>query len=55
MMINFDRESESFEQFCPSRMDELLKEALALEQNLLQQKDVLKNRLKGISQTLRLL
>ncbi|XP_064402225.1 uncharacterized protein LOC135347980 [Halichondria panicea] len=45
-------ESESFETFCPTRIDELLKEALEVEEQLKQQKKDLKKRLEGISQTL---
>ncbi|KAK3731510.1 hypothetical protein QZH41_008541 [Actinostola sp. cb2023] len=47
-------ESEAFEAFCPSRMDELLKEALQLEAHLKNQKEQLKNRLTHLSQTLKI-
>ena len=45
-------ESESFETFCPTQLDELLKEALEVEEQLKLQKKELKKRLEGISQTL---
>ena len=48
-------ESEAFESFCPARVDELLKEARALEENLSEQKERLKQRLKFLSRTLELL
>ena len=48
-------ESEAFESFCPSRVDELLKEARALEENMMEQKERLKQRLKLISSTLEMI
>lgn len=45
-------ESETFELFCPARLDELLKEAYTLENNMKQQKEKLKGRLKQLSKTL---
>ncbi|XP_021370232.1 uncharacterized protein LOC110461191 isoform X2 [Mizuhopecten yessoensis] len=49
------RECEEYETACPERLDKLLTEAKALEENLNQQKQVLCNRLKGLSRTLQLL
>lgn len=48
-------ESEAFEAFSPARIDELLKEARALEQSLEQQKDRLRERLAAVSRALDLL
>jgi cell shape-determining protein MreC len=48
------RESEAFEAFCPSRLDELLREAHQLETHLKKQKEQLKNRLTDLSKTLKL-
>lgn len=45
-------ESEAFEAFCPARLDELLKEALRLEQHLKNQKERLRERLMLITRTL---
>ena len=45
-------ESEAFESFFPTRVDELLKEALALEENLKEKKEVMKRRLSAIASTL---
>lgn len=50
----FLRESEAFEAFCPSRLDELLSEANQLELHLKKQKEQLKNRLTDLSKTLKL-
>ncbi|XP_031551262.1 uncharacterized protein LOC116288595 [Actinia tenebrosa] len=47
-------ESEAFEAFCPSRLDELLSEANQLELHLKKQKEQLKNRLSDLSKTLKL-
>ncbi|XP_068670964.1 uncharacterized protein [Montipora foliosa] len=47
-------EGEAFEALCPTRLDELLKEALRLEQHLKKQKEQLRERLMLISQTLQL-
>ena len=46
------RESETFELFCPARLDELIKEARALDNSLREQKERLKGRLEVISRTL---
>ena len=46
------REGEAFEGFCPARLDELLKEALRLEQHLKNQKERLRERLTLITRTL---
>ena len=48
----FFREGEAFEGFCPARLDELLKEALRLEQHLKNQKERLRERLTLITRTL---
>ncbi|KAJ7380226.1 Testis-expressed sequence 12 protein [Desmophyllum pertusum] len=45
-------EGESFEAFCPARLDELLREALRLEQHLKNQKERLRERLTLITRTL---
>eukprot|EP00058_Branchiostoma_floridae_P004668 XP_002590156.1 hypothetical protein BRAFLDRAFT_90891 [Branchiostoma floridae] len=45
-------ESEQFELFCPTRVDGLLQEARALEENLKEQKKCLLQRLQMLSQTL---
>ncbi|XP_019644848.1 PREDICTED: uncharacterized protein LOC109485600 [Branchiostoma belcheri] len=45
-------ESEQFELFCPTRVDSLLQEARALEENLKEQKKCLLQRLQMLSQTL---
>ena len=44
--------AEDFEMLCPSRLDELLKEAYALENSLIEQKEKLKHRLQLLSKTL---
>ena len=44
--------SEKFELLCPSRIDELLKEAYALENDLKEQKQQLKEQLKLLTNTL---
>lgn len=48
------REGESFERYCPVKLDELLKEALRLEQHLKNQKERLKERLTLITRTLQM-
>lgn len=48
-------ESEEYETQCPDKLDKLIGEAKALEENLNQQKQVLCSRLKGLSRTLQLL
>jgi len=48
------RDSEHYEMFCPTRLDRILQDAKALEQNLIQQKDALRNRLGMLSQALKL-
>lgn len=50
--FNLFSESEAFEAFCPARLDELLKEALRLEQHLKNQKERLRERLMLITRTL---
>ena len=45
-------ESEAFESFFPARVDELLKEAYALEESLKEKKKIMKNRLSAIASTL---
>ncbi|XP_071811842.1 uncharacterized protein [Apostichopus japonicus] len=52
--IHVFKESEEFENFCPNRVDKLLSEAKALEENLLQQKQQLMQRLKALSRTLKM-
>ncbi|XP_022788754.1 uncharacterized protein LOC111328557 [Stylophora pistillata] len=47
-------EGESFEGYCPIRLDELLKEALRLEQHLEKQKERLRERLTLITKTLQM-
>lgn len=47
-------EGESFERYCPVKLDELLKEALKLEQRLKNQKERLKERLTLITRTLQM-
>lgn len=47
-------DSENFEMFCPTRLDKILQETLALEENLRQQKETLCNRLHALSHTLQL-
>ncbi|XP_078376407.1 uncharacterized protein LOC144659778 [Oculina patagonica] len=47
-------EGESFEAFCPARLDELLREALRLEQHLKNQKERLRERLTLITRTLQM-
>lgn len=44
--------AENFELLCPSRLDELLKEAYALEASLIDQKEKMKDGLKDLSKTL---
>ena len=44
--------SEKFELLCPSRIDELLREAYALENDLKEQKQQLKEQLKLLTNTL---
>ena len=48
----FFREGEAFEAFCPARLDELLREALRLEQHLKNQKERLRERLTIITRSL---
>ncbi|CAH1789855.1 unnamed protein product [Owenia fusiformis] len=48
-------ESESFELFCPTRLDQILSDALALEASLKQQKEVLRQRLSVLSSTLKII
>lgn len=45
-------ESEEFEACCAARLDEILKQALDLEQNLIEQKECLRARMKSVSRTL---
>ena len=45
-------ESEAFEACCAARLDEILKQALDLEQNLIEQKECLRARMKAVSRTL---
>ena len=52
---SFCSESMAYEEFCPVRVDELLREAHALEDSLIEQKEKLKMRLKMISKTLEML
>ncbi|XP_033762860.1 uncharacterized protein LOC117344277 [Pecten maximus] len=52
---NMFRESEEYETICPEKLDKLIGEATALEENLNQQKQVLCSRLKALSRTLQLL
>ncbi|KAJ8025093.1 hypothetical protein HOLleu_35202 [Holothuria leucospilota] len=49
---NVFQESGDFEKFCPTRVDKLLAEAKALEENLTHQKEQLMDRLKALSRTL---
>ena len=46
------RESEAFESFFPSRVDELIKEAYALEESLKERKEVMRKRVNAIASTL---
>ena len=48
----FYSESEAFEACCAARLDEILKQALDLEQNLIEQKECLRARMKAVSRTL---
>ena len=48
-------ESVAYETFCPVRVDEHLRQACALEESLIEQKERLKMRLKMISRTLKTL
>lgn len=50
--LSFHSESDEFELFFPTRLDELLKEAYALEEGLKQQKERMKEMLTHLSQTL---
>lgn len=50
--LPFHSESDEFELFFPTRLDELLKEAYALEEGLKQQKERMKEMLTHLSQTL---
>ncbi|XP_070564623.1 uncharacterized protein [Ptychodera flava] len=46
------QESQEFETFCPTRLDKMLAEARALEEDLIKQKEKLRLRLQAISKTL---
>lgn len=50
--LSFYSESEEFEACCAARLDEILKQALDLEQNLIEQKECLRARMKSVSRTL---
>ena len=52
LLLSFFSEGESFEAFCPARLDELLREAQRLEQHLKNQKERLRERLTVITRTL---
>ena len=45
-------DSEKFDNFYETRIDELIKEAEELEQTLIKQKGLLKEKLKGLTKTL---
>lgn len=47
-------DSEKFDNFYETRIDELIKEASQLEQTLIRQKQMLKERLKNLTKTLAL-
>lgn len=48
------REGEAFESLCPARLDELLREAHKLEQQLKNEKEHMRERLTLLTQTLQL-
>jgi len=52
VLLSLFSEGESFEAFCPARLDELLREALRLEKHLENQKERLRERLTLITRTL---
>ena len=52
VFLSLFSEGESFEAFCPARLDELLREALRLEKHLKNQKERLRERLTLITRTL---
>ena len=50
----FFSESESYENFFPTRIDNLIKDAKELEDNVLQQKDSLRARLHSLADALKM-